>query len=1447
MHSTPARLPRLAFFLAAATFGTFTARAATVNWDTSITAGFQAGSGTWGTDVFWTTDGTLLAAWTAGDIATFQGDTTPVTNTITLNTNQSIGGLIFGGATTSGTWTFAGTGGLVLSSNSTVLVNAGSTATIGNVISGANGLTKTGTGTLILTSAETYTGATTINGGILRLNGAGRIAAGTSIIVNAGGEFAMGRSDTWGSAATTTAATSPVITLNAGGVMSSNGNFNTIWNLNLNGGTLNANGGVNGSFPAFQLMGTVKVTENSLITGSGTNGTVNTAAIFDITGGKLLTVSAILRGSNGGSGEAAGTITKNGYGNMSLLAANTYIGGTTLNAGGILVGNNAALGTGSFTFAGSNARLSSDGATARTLANNIVLTNDAIIGDGVNNGVLQFNGTVTTTSDRYVTMMSDAIFAGAVGGAGNLRKLGLGNLTLAGTNTLSGILEVQSGKLTLDYSTNNTTKFAGALNLQGGNLELAGGSFAQAATSTNLNGGVLLSRASGTATLSLGAITRNAGGLLNVASAGLATTTTANVNGVLRGVLVNGELAANDGSGNVVAYTAFTDLARLGGVIGNVSTENVRITDTGNTTGNITVGTGVTTINTLTNSTATAATITIGTGNTLRLSAVGTVLAGVGLNFTGGSLTAGGADNVAGELLFVVGSGTSTVSSIITNNGSAGVTLTKSGAGTLVLSGANTYSGTTYVQQGILEVNNDSAISGYRVESGATLRLGVNVGGNYQPGITLLGAGVATSGLQIKSGVSYNIRGLTLDNAATTITNYGGTTSAVIFSFDINGIFMTVKQAASGSVVDSLVNFDMGQFGYRMDVKAGSNTATGDLHIKSLLVGGVAYGFAKEGDGTLKLTGNSSTSLTSQFQLKAGNLILAGGNNRLGAITFSLSAGTKVILGDAAGTSAQSIGSIGSVATSSIVGGNAAANSALTFSSATNQTYLGKLGGDLTNENNLNLVKTGLGVLTLSQANSFVGGTTLSAGGITLGNSRALGTGAVTLTAGTLNLGTFAIDNIVNMSGGILANGSLDVARFTGTAGTVDAVLTGTAGLAKTGTGTLALNGANTFSGNVTIAAGGTIQVGGAGVLGNFNSTDTITNLGSLVFNSTAAQTVAASISGAGTFLQSGTGSVTLSAASTYTGATTVSAGELILGNTAALGTSTVTVSGGTLNQSNNTITNNVILSGGTVVGGSLNTANLNTTAFGTFNSILTGTTGFTKSGAGILNFGGSNTYTGTTTISNGTLRVNGSIVTTTNVASGGTLGGVGTVLGQVTVASGGRIAPGSSVGVFSADSLAFTGGSFFDWELNNTANGAGSGYDQLLVLGTLDLSGLSASNRLTVRMISLLLPGNNVPGSAAIFNQSQSFSLEFMKYGTLNLGANANISSLFTYDSTQLLDQNGQAVAGSFSVIDSGTALNLVYTAPIPEPSTYGLGLSFLTLAAVAIRRRKVAKVSGG
>ncbi len=1443
-NTTTKSLVRTSFLLAAALALT-PAIGATVTWDTSTTAGFQSGNGTWGADSFWSSNGTTLSPWVSGDDAVFLGETTGVTNTITVGSAQSISGLSFGSATTSGNWTLSGVGSLNLSGNSNFDVSSGSTATIGTGLSlGGFILTKTGAGNLRLNTPTLAAPSIAVAQGILELQRVSTNFSGGTITVAAGAELAMRSSDTWGQAGTTTAAT---LVLN-GGTLSSNGNFNALNAITLNGGTINANGGVNATFGSFQLGGTVTVNQNAAVIQSGTNSNVNLAGTtFTVNSGATLSVSAIL--------QSASTLTKAGLGNVLLSGANTYSGGTTLNAGAILLGNNSALGSGALNFAGA-AQLSSDGTTARSVSNALTFNSQGVLGDATRNGLLTFTGAVTVNGDRTLALLSNALFAGAVGGTGSLRKSGVGSLTLSGTNTLSGVLSVDGGKLTLDYSTNNTAKFAGVLNLQGGHLELSGGSFVQAATSTTLNGGVTLSRSTGTATLSLGVITRTTGGLLNIATSGVATTTTANVNGVLAGVLLNGALASNDGANNIVAYTAFTDNSRLGGVIASNAVNNVRITDVGNTTGTVTVGAGTTTINTLTNTASAASTITIGTGNTLRLGAVGTVLAGAGMDFTGGTLTAGGADNVNGEIQYSIGAGSSTISSVIANNGTGIVSLVKTGAGTLVLSGANTNTGTTFVQQGTLEVlarSNWTIASGpaYRVESGATLKLGISYGGAvYSPAIQVLGAGAAdATGLQLKQGVSYSINGLTLDGAATTIRTYGGTGTAQIYGFDSNGTQLTVTQAASGSVFDALVNIGMGSWGYRANVLAGANTATGDLVVNSQLVGsGSGIGFYKNGSGSIKFTGDSSTTLTGRMNVHGGAVILAGGDNRLGtAIDFSFANDGKLVLGDAAGTSAQTIGlSTTSTAANAIVGGNAA-NSTLTWNLAAATTFAGKLGGGLLNENNLSIVKSGVGVLTLSSAGTFTGGTTLSAGGITLGNALALGTGSITLTGGTLNVGVFALANAVVLNGGTIS-GTGSIGGLTATVGTVATKLVGSGDITKSGSGVLELQGANgateAYRGNVTLSAG-TIMFTGTGSLGAVNSSvatydGTIANAGVLEFAGAATQSLNGVISGTGSLKVSGVGQVLLSGNNTYSGGTSVSAGNATAQSLTSFGSGTVTLSGtGVVDVGGQAVANNFVVNGGTLQGGTLNVTQVTGTA-GTISANLNGTGSFTKLGTGTLILGSTNSYTGGTTVSAGTLLVHGTTGAVT-VASGGTLGGNGYV-GNTSISTGGTIAAGASVGLLNVGNLTLAGGSAMTWQLNDASKMAGVGYD-LIVASTLNLSALSSANRATLNLMTLANPADSVSGIPLIFDQALSQSFTLINYTALNLGANTNVSNLFSINLNGFVAQDGSALnASNFAVINdvASNSLKLQYLAAVPEPSTYGLALGFLSLAVVAVRRQR-------
>ncbi len=150
-------------------------------------------------------------------------------------------------------------------------------------------------------------------------------------------------------------------------------------------------------------------------------------------------------------------------------------------------------------------------------------------------------------------------------------------------------------------------------------------------------------------------------------------------------------------------------------------------------------------------------------------------------------------------------------------------------------------------------------------------------------------------------------------------------------------------------------------YGYRMNVAAGSETATGDLVINGPMPGSANAGFAnfrKFGSGSVLI--NSAATYAAGMDIRGGSVIL-GGNDRLPT-------GSYVALGDGGASGVlklngnnqtlASISTIGTGTANAIVGGAASA-STLTINNAAAVTYAGSLGGPGTDGNNLNLVKEG--------------------------------------------------------------------------------------------------------------------------------------------------------------------------------------------------------------------------------------------------------------------------------------------------------------------------------------------------------------------------------------------------------------------------------------------------------------------------------------------------------
>ena len=226
------------------------------------------------------------------------------------------------------------------------------------------------------------------------------------------------------------------------------------------------------------------------------------------------------------------------------------------------------------------------------------------------------------------------------------------------------------------------------------------------------------------------------------------------------------------------------------------------------------------------------------------------------------------------------------------------------------------------------------------------------------------------------------------------------------------------------------------------------------------------------------------------------------------------------------------------------------------------------------------------------------------------------------------------------------------------------------------------------------------------------------------------AMTLADPVSGAGSLTKINAGTLTLAATNTYSGNTLVAGGVLDVTSPLAMQDSTLDTSGsGSVNFASLTLAT----LGGLTGGGTLSLANSSTVALAlsvgnndantTFSGGLSGPGSLTKIGSGVLFFSGSATYAGPTTINQGTLIVNGSLVSPVTVNSGGTLGGTGN-LASGTVSSGGAIAPGSALGsLHFSGALVLAPGGDLDYELDLP------GTSSMITCNSLTLGGQNFSN----------------------------------------------------------------------------------------------------------------------
>ncbi|MEI7956322.1 MAG: autotransporter-associated beta strand repeat-containing protein, partial [Verrucomicrobiota bacterium] len=1037
----------------------------------------------------------------------------------------------------------------------------------------------------------------------------------------------------------------------SGNTTVSNGNLSVSGMLDLNGNSISING----------LSGSGTLT-------SGVAGAVSISIGGNDQGG---TFSGVI---SNGSGLLS--VAKTGAGSITLSGASTYTGGTTLSGGSVSISSDGNLGAAPGTATPSNLVISGG-----TLATSASMTLNANRGIAV--GPASGSGTGSLAVGGGSTLTYSGIIANNAGGIGGLTKTNTsGTLVLSGANAYSGDTTIAGGSLQLG----NVAAIPSGSGK--GNLTIASGStldlFNYSPTVNGLSGaGTITNSLAGTITLSVGGnnvygsfsgVIQDGNGSVSLTKIGIGIQTVGGINTysgnttVSNGTLQLGIAAAipsGIGKGNLVLNGSL-DLAgfssSINGLSGNGSVTNSSVTaatltagsndQTGSFIGNIQNGTGSVALTktgagTLTlsgSNTYSGATIisngTLAIGSTTGLSPNSTVTINGPTGFldvNGFSATMDGllgtgtvTNNGASDATLTAGAvgGSSTFSGVI-QDGSKAISLTKSGIGTLTLNGINTYSGTTTIANGTVSVANPG--------------LGGNLGSSSTAIILGDDSHKGTLSYSNNSDLSYT-RGLTVNagGGEMDITSTGKTLTLMTGGVTTSGTF-TLGGAGNG-VVNSIIS---GSGGFTKAntgtlLLGSANTYSGDTTISSgvLQLGNIAALPSGIGNGNLILNAT----------LDLNNLSITI-NGLSGAGILTNSAGSPVTL--TAGSN------------------NAAGNFAGVIQDGSGATYLTKIGS---------------GTLLLGGVNTYSGNTNITAGTLQIGNSFAIASGSnkgnMSLgSSGTLDLNSFNLtlnglsgSGVItnNFSAAVLTAGANDQTSSFG--GNLHDGSGGTLGLTKTGVGTLALSGANTFSGATTLAGGtlsmgsdtalsshSTLTVNNAGTLdlnGHLITIDGLAGTGAIINNNSSPVTLTTGASGGGgifggtindgtgkiALTKTGSGTVTLSNVNGYTGGTTVTGGLLAITSTGALGAIPGTATPGNivLNGGGISATNTFAINAnrGITLGSSSGILDAAQNQTLTYNGILAGSGGLTKTGLGTLTLGGANTYVGDTVVSVGALQI---------------------------------------------------------------------------------------------------------------------------------------------------------------------------------------------------------------
>jgi len=588
----------------------------------------------------------------------------------------------------------------------------------------------------------------------------------------------------------------------------------------------------------------------------------------------------------------------------------------------------------------------------------------------------------------------------------------------------------------------------------------------------------------------------------------------------------------------------------------------------------------------------------------------------------------------------------------LTVTGSGGIT--QAGTGTLnFTSSSKSYSGRTYVKAGTLDIGmwSSTAATQLVVDSGATFKYANNGSARQFAFSSLSGAGTVYT---ITGGVPLRIGS---DNTSTEFSGnfLGNGTSSGPLIFKQGTGTLTFSGTAGGDFQGFTLNEGVVQIG-----KGGTEGAVGT---------GLTFG-----GGTLAINRSDTVTLPSFYgsgtlrQMGAGTTVVARASGGFTGTT-ELLAGTLLLAPSTSGNALYNSSTSGTF----IFGGGVLEFSATDktdysshFSTANNQNYkidtngqtvtfataLTSVGGSL---NKLDSAPTP-GTLILTGANTYSGTTTISAGTLQIGNNGVTG----------------------SLAGSITNNSALAISRSD--AVTFSNAIDGAGSLTKLGTGAIKLSGDNSnFTGPVTLSAG-TLGLGSSNALGSITSTtsnaitfsggalqysanntldyssrfdNTTSNQSYKIDTNSQSISLGASFGSIGSsFTKLGSGTLTLTGSNTLSGGITLTAGSLNLGSSNAIDSSgTISFGGGTLQYS---ATNTTDYSSRFSVAASQAYKIDTDGQTVTFDTALTSSSGtLTKLGLGTLKLRAANTYTGTTTVSAGTLQVGDSTNTVAKLGTG--------------------------------------------------------------------------------------------------------------------------------------------------------------------------------------------------